>query len=819
MSKRPLYREAADKNPFVITPRTPTERLQTEFPIRSDFSAMEAMVRPLLAYLFAIAALAPLLPVLLIETKNGLFVLVGFFGLLAMAAHIHRKFGTIVSLILFAGVVIASVSFFAQFSDDRAFAASVTAGHFLATVISLLLLGYAVRRFWLELAASGMRTPEEKKRITWAKFPKGFKGKPGGFYAALIYFLSYDLNNTRAKGVHKSELPAVFRISMFVVTVFLVAGIVAVVSIDAWTGRNLAKQSLTDVVQQEVSDTAHGHNEDKQSSSDTSEDSDRLIGLGISMAMPVLLVLAVCCLFTIGCADEAYAALDNQFAPEEWSHFIRTLHSPRNENRFERKSIFWGRVHHDGSPIFIPADATMQHVWLQGAAGSGKTALLMQLAEQYITLGYSVVVLDLKATSNELYWSADEAAKRVRTKRNPVPVYPFTTLNGQPTHHIDLYQQPFWKTRSPEEKASGILGVFGLNYPSVYGQDWFRDCAWAVSQHTTNKFPNLKSFYDFDQRLGLELKHAQEPWELSKSVKDAGDHPRLMLHRIGLLDAVNHRETFPEDVKSINFQEFFRTPSVLHCALPSEADPIGNPEIGRLILAALFSTAANMKSRPTKVVVIIDEFQRMVSHSLDMVIQQARSSDIGLIFANQTTSDLMLPNCNLVETLAGNTCIQAWLKTTDIGGINHIIKTGGTYIEELYSRSTSINGKGEQSTQYGRQEQILDRVSPGLIDEVNASQDRFFMKVTENVGYASYGSQLFVAQSMFHTSQKEHRERSKPGRWPEKTREMLVNGEHRPDQGPPPNALTGNSNSPNSPRPSKTQPVGPSKPNSKKKTA
>ena len=215
----------------------------------------------------------------------------------------------------------------------------------------------------------------------------------------------------------------------------------------------------------------------------------------------------------------------------------------------------------------------------------------------------------------------------------------------------------------------------------------------------------------------------------------------------------NARPGYSQQVhdRAINLEQLFQTPSVLHCCLPSVTDPVGNPEVGRVILSSLLATATHTQHRSVKVVVLIDEFQRMVSRSLDIILQQARSRGVGVILTNQSSADLTAVDQNMADTIAGNTALQAWIKATDGIGVDQVRNFGGQYIEHMYSTTVSSSQNGPQTSRT-TSEQILDRVSTGLIDRVNSSHDQYFLRITDDGGYAAYGGQMFVAQSGYHTA-------------------------------------------------------------------
>lgn len=471
-------------------------------------------------------------------------------------------------------------------------------------------------------------------------------------------------------------------------------------------------------------------------------------------------------------------------------------------NAYLKNNLYLGRVYGDGSPILYPAELLMRGGWIQGAPGSGKTVMIMQLQEQLIEMGISVVNIDCKASSFESYYSGLAAIERVKQQQGrDVDVYLHTPVHGRPSHLLDIFNQNHWGPRSPEEKAGMISGYLGLNYPAAYGQDWYRDCAWMIEQHVTSKYPNLRSFNEVALRMADEMMNATEPWELSRQVKQDGEHPRIMLKRLGMHDAMNCRSTYAPEVldNQIQLSRLFQRPSFMYCGLPAATDPIAYPEVGRVLLTSLLSAATHTADRPVQVVVFIDELQRMCGRQLDIVLQQARSRGMGVVLSNQSSADLVAIDPNMPDTILGNTSMQCWLKATDSLGNAQVQNLGGQYIELFTSISESTTDKGT-STSKSWKEEVCDRVSTGLVDLVNSSQENFFIRLAESGGYARYGSQMFVAKSQFHTTSDEYKERCQKT-WPEKAHGMLVNGEHRPSGGPPSSSLLGPN--PTKPKPSR----------------
>ncbi|QEG37721.1 TraM recognition domain-containing protein [Bythopirellula goksoeyrii] len=773
MSKLDLYRTPANDNP-TQPEKLPKEPLDFQFPITTKpgapFTLRSFLFRLALVSLFGFVA-----PLSLLYDAY----LVGLVSLCLLISYVHRTYkrvGTKVAGKLFTAYLIAHFSCFLSFNGFGGFVTLM----FFGTVAYTLHVARKFRLHWNQRAACGMLPRTDiKEFLQSGKLPAGVKSKPTlpAFAAALRSWITYDPFNSQAAGVFKCSMgEAQNRVAASLSLAVL------------WAGVLVTPQALSWI---------------------------RLLGNPVIfwplalVTIPFALPLLSMFLSAGASLGKAHGIIEHQFDPKNWTPFIRDLQTSKNS--VVRNSIFLGRVHGDGSPILYPAERLMRGGWIQGSPGSGKTLSLMQTQEQLIELGYSVVVLDLKASSFELMYSAHAAAQRVRQQQGRnVPIYPFTSVCGKASYLLDIYSQKFWSARSPEEKASIMLGFFGLNGAQVYGESWYRDAAWTVKQHLTSKYQNLKSFHEAAQRLGEELEYAK-PWELSRQVKQDGEHPRLILNRLGMLDALNARSGYSQKIldRAINLVQLFQTPSVLYCGLPSITDPVGNPEVGRVILSSLLATATHTQHRPVRVVVLIDEFQRMVSRSLDIILQQARSRGVGVILTNQSSADLRAVDQNMPDTIAGNTAFQAWIKATDNIGVDQVRNFGGQYIEHLYSTTVSSSQNGPQTSRT-TSEHVLDRVSTGLIDRVNASHDQYFLRISDDGGYAAYGSQLFIAQSGYHTAtEQEYNDRmTRP--WPDAVPGMLVNGEHRPSKGPTNKDLVGRDRpNPTSSRKRKTTPLNP----------
>lgn len=85
-------------------------------------------------------------------------------------------------------------------------------------------------------------------------------------------------------------------------------------------------------------------------------------------------------------------------------------------NPVERNGIFLGYVAADGSPVVVDRELLFQHSHILGATGTNKSSMgLTPHIEQILSFpDTSMVLIDLKADTPELYHAANSAMKKYR---------------------------------------------------------------------------------------------------------------------------------------------------------------------------------------------------------------------------------------------------------------------------------------------------------------------------------------------------------------------------------------------------------------------
>ena len=199
----------------------------------------------------------------------------------------------------------------------------------------------------------------------------------------------------------------------------------------------------------------------------------------------------------------------------------------QSPNKTEKESLWVGWVDADRTPILYPMSQLFKHSWIVGKTGSGKSAWVMgAILDQLIYRSdYQVVLIDLKATSNELLGVMYRAA-HARHKRNGVlpEVRHFTLQQGASTHLFDIFSQAWWQQSPVPQRCSVILSALGLAYSQAYGQSFYRDSAYEFLSFVLNRHPDVATWEELLRRMQEAIRWAKEPHELSRRCKEDAEH-------------------------------------------------------------------------------------------------------------------------------------------------------------------------------------------------------------------------------------------------------------------------------------------------------
>jgi hypothetical protein len=481
-------------------------------------------------------------------------------------------------------------------------------------------------------------------------------------------------------------------------------------------------------------------------------------------------------------------------APAEWEriwHAVRTSAEP-----VERDSLYLGRVVADGSPVLVPRSVYREHAHILGDSGSGKTSLgLLPWLEQMVAYGdSSFVVLDMKGDSGELLATLQAAADRARAATGrAVPVKHFTNRSDRGTFAFNPLTQPYWDRLDPYIRTDLLANALGLDYGSGYGAGYFSSANAAVLHHVLTKYPEVRTFRELAERTGHALATANKR-DLRPEVRTAGGHVHMILDRLGSFDALNvgPADDVPEHVRAnaIDFAAPFRDPCVYYFHLSATLAPGTAPEVGRLAIASLIAAAAESVER-RQVYLVIDEFQRVVAHNLEALLQLARSLNVGVILANQTMQDLKTPDLDLIPSLESNCRVRQWFAVSSSADRKRLSDGSGLTVEYKGTFDYGIL-RPEWSWLWkviwpsaSVSEEVKPRLSENDILLVTDHPFRSVLTITRGAGYAQYGGLPVIIESHFHIPETEYRRRRMLP-WPGAGNGAFVPRDERAKQPPKP---------------------------------
>jgi len=290
-----------------------------------------------------------------------------------------------------------------------------------------------------------------------------------------------------------------------------------------------------------------------------------------------------------------------------------------------------------------------EHCYIVGPSGAGKTSLgIMPLLVQLIRGAktksdelpppYPVVILDLKGDAALFHTVKAEAEARGQTFKF------FTTEKSAPTYRFNPFRGFDRESRSVAQLCQLILDSLSLNHGKGYGRSYYTERSRSILSATLHKYPDITSFQDLHEALTATVRSMPD----TRAKNDAFE----LLSVIEMLQEYRQLVTGPEEDVSttdgvIFMPNVLRKREVAYFWLPAALESISVGEIAKLVLFNLRTAAQDWKRQhsddPRKVVLVIDELQRVAGENLQGILQDARSFGISAILANQSLQDLQSP--------------------------------------------------------------------------------------------------------------------------------------------------------------------------------
>ena len=461
-------------------------------------------------------------------------------------------------------------------------------------------------------------------------------------------------------------------------------------------------------------------------------------------------------------------------SPEDRAAVIELLKA--SPDPVERDSLFLGVNAVDHAPIVVPRTVLNEHAHILGDTGSGKTSVgVAGIVTQLLARGdCSVVVIDLKGDDHALFEGV-----RAGAAASGLPLQHFTNRVGRASHVFNPLAQRYMRELPTAARAEAVATALGLQYGRDYGRGFYADANLDLLTRGFVQAGDVGSFRDLDAVL------AGRPAGAGKDLLKDASHVVTLVRRLADSHALNAQagDGTPQSAldAAIDFADVFRSPRAVHLHLSAGVGTSTAAEIGRMALyALLYSAMASDDGPRTQTYVVVDEFQRIVAANLEMVMQLARSLNVGLILANQTMADLKQPGVDLIPAVTANTRLRQDFAVSHGRDREELVKASG----ETVRYQASWIEKIADNFGLAASESIQPRLRVNDLLLITDREARSLLQLTSGAGYAQYGGFSLAVQGGY-TIPKAEFERRKNAPWPAPTPETVAEGHRERTYGPP----------------------------------
>ena len=440
----------------------------------------------------------------------------------------------------------------------------------------------------------------------------------------------------------------------------------------------------------------------------------------------------------------------------DWEGYVRRLQT--SPNILAQKHIWLGNHTTEDYPILLHEDVLREHAHILGDSGSGKSALAVApLFTQLIRKNDStVVIIDLKGDMALFEGVRKEAGDRFKYFTNEVKksTYIFNPFSQLQTDNISVNQF-----------CEVFLSALGLEHGEGYGRSYFSRVARDCLKQIISAFPDIRSFEELKEKIEdftfAKRTEKNDAYELIAVIESLASFEQINFLDEARQEACNNAIYWPE---AINKHQ------VVYFWLPAAIEVSSVREIAKLALHTLFTCASDYQRQhgnPGRIWLCIDEFQHIASLNFKLILQQARSMGLGVILANQSTSDLKMPGSDIRGTVQTNTRFKQYFSLSDHQEMEKVIEASG---ETLYF---DIGKTGP-------------RLTKNELIRISDAADESIVIVGRGKGYSQFGGFAFMLRSLYHIDEEEYAERN-GALWPPGDEKTIVavreHAEMPPDTG------------------------------------
>lgn len=431
-------------------------------------------------------------------------------------------------------------------------------------------------------------------------------------------------------------------------------------------------------------------------------------------------------------------------------------------------------------PVLLHKALLHQHAHLVGDSGSRKTSLGIAplIAQLVAARDCSVLVLDLKGDRSLFETARLEAAAAGAEFRW------FALETGLSSHVFNPLEQAHFARLTPNQKTQLILEGLSLNYGDAYGRGFFSAMNEVVLLNLIRHYPipSFDRLHDLlcDKAAYLAAGGNSDDWKKAQ-------HVTALVDRLASIHALNvtaaELAQRPQArAAAIDMGAMLSRPQVVYFHLKSPIEPIGSPAVAKLAMYSLFSAAARRTARQRqRVYVVIDEFQQIVSESVRLVFEQARSSNVHFIVAHQNVDQLDRKGVDVRDTVSSCTAFKQFFRASDPKTIKLLEEMSGqarfealSWSQQFYDdHDESFDPEAAEFQTVGVTEEVGFRLERNTIMDTSAAPNTSFISVTEASHFTQFSGYVTPIISDYHIRLREYDRRSTTA-WPVPNDETVV---------------------------------------------
>ena len=476
-------------------------------------------------------------------------------------------------------------------------------------------------------------------------------------------------------------------------------------------------------------------------------------------------------------------------ARNPWDNRIERIFESRNPD--EREHLYLGRSVYGDYPVLLHRKLLERHAHILGSSGSNKTSIGMAplLSQIMAREDSSVLIIDLKGDM-----AFFECARREALWAG-LPFRWFTNLTGRSSYVFNPLDQSHLPLLTLNQQTQVTLQALSLEYGEDYGRGYYSAMMETVLAAYLGRFPEIRSFRDLNRYMtdpatlrtaGLKDDDLLDSKALEVTVRRLAQLNALNLKQEDLVDRPGVYE------RRINLPDVFATPQVVYFYLSAPQEPKTVSMIGKLALFTLLSAAAQFQQGERRQVYIFaDEFQRLLSQSLEIFFEQARSMKLAFILANQDLSQLKSKGVDIMTLVDSCTAFKQVFTAHDLNSMQLLEQISGEALyhlagwteyvdrrvnersDHVFAIEHAPDATVEQMAQVNVHEGQGPRMERNTVIEVSADQFGSFVRFAQSSGFTRFSGYVTPIISEYHVSEEEFRFRANAP-WPDESSETLT---------------------------------------------